>query len=621
MKTPLLLPMPKVISLKKGLCLLTCNPLIINIVGKNNSLLFTAQNLKKHLKDILHLESLIISTGAESSNGINLKIERTKEAYQLDAQNIKIKISASNEEGIFQGVQTLKQLITQYGMHLPQVLIKDSPQFPLRGFYHDVTRSKVPTLKTLKELVERMSRYKLNHLQLYIEHTFAFQSIPELWADKDPLTAEEILELDDFSAKHFVELVPSLSTFGHLYELLRLPRFEHLNELDVKSSQIPFSLNDRMHHYTLDVNQKESFTLVQKMLKEFIPLFKSKQFNICCDETFDLGKGKNQQIAEKFGKGKLYVDFLKKIINEIKNYDLTPMFWGDIILRSPELIKDLPKDIIYLNWNYSGAPPEESVKVFHHHKVQQVLCPGVNGWNNFMNNINKSSSNIQQMSDYARKYKALGILNTDWGDCGHVNMLANSIHGMALGACCSWSTKNPENDYFDKALSLLEWQDDTAELASLIRSVGDFNSYTINDCHSWAIKNNGLAQKELSIKETKAYNYIKNSYHLQEILLKLQKISQSNIQQQDIQEFIWSTRTLIWIQSVLLLKKRFEFKQKNTKTILSLPESITEGFQLINDYQKLWRVRNKESELHHSRDILIGVCKKLEAFKMEATIK
>lgn len=617
MKMPYLLPYPKSVTSKKGVCSLTTHPLSIFLVGKNNNFLTAAQNLKNHIKEVLHLDALILPTMEETDNGIQLKIAPTKESYQLELFDSKIRISANNEEGVFQGVQTLKQLLTQYGPNLPQYLIKDSPAFSLRGFYHDVTRSKVPTLKTLKELVVRMASYKLNHLQLYIEHTFAFQSIPELWADKDPLTAEEILELDEFAAKHFVELVPSMSSFGHLYELLRLPRFEHLNELNVKGSQIAHSLRDRMAHYTLDVSQKESLTVVQTMLKEFIPLFKSKKFNICCDETFDLGKGKNLKLAEKVGSGRLYIDFLKKIVGEVKKYDLTPMFWGDIVLHSPELIKELPKDLIYLNWNYNGNPPEEPSKVFHKNKVKQVMCPGVSGWNNFMNNINIASSNIQRMTDYARKYNAFGILNTDWGDFGHVNMLANSIHGMALGASCSWSTKNPENEYFDKALSILEWQDRTGSIASLIRSVGDFNTFNIADCYVWAKQNqvDWYVKKEQKIKDTKADVYIKSLNSLKPLYMKIKQLSLNNSHEQDFSEFIWSTRILIWVQNIVLLKKRFEYKEKNIKTFISLDEAIKEGYLITNEYEKLWRARNKESELRHTRDTFIGVCNRLENLK------
>ena len=96
--TTFLLPMPKSITKNRGVGSLSTHPLNIYIIGKNNNLLFTAQNLKAHLKNILHLDSQIITTTEESNGGINLQIGRTKESYQLDTHDSKIKITANNED-------------------------------------------------------------------------------------------------------------------------------------------------------------------------------------------------------------------------------------------------------------------------------------------------------------------------------------------------------------------------------------------------------------------------------------------------------------------------------------------------------------------------------------------
>ena len=65
-----------------------------------------------------------------------------------------------------------------------------------------------------------MSRYKLNQLQLYVEHTYLFRDFSEMWRDQTPLTAEEIRELDSYCRERHIELVPSLASFGHLCTLL-----------------------------------------------------------------------------------------------------------------------------------------------------------------------------------------------------------------------------------------------------------------------------------------------------------------------------------------------------------------------------------------------------------------
>ena len=108
-----------------------------------------------------------------------------------------------------------------------------------------------------EKLADRMAFYKLNQMQLYIEHTFLFRDFSEIWRDDTPLTAEEILELDRYCLERGIELVPSLSTFGHLYKVLGSKHYSHLCELE-GSEAMPFSLRGRMHHHTINVSSPES---------------------------------------------------------------------------------------------------------------------------------------------------------------------------------------------------------------------------------------------------------------------------------------------------------------------------------------------------------------------------
>ena len=85
----------------------------------------------------------------------------------------------------------------QGGSVLPCIKITDKPDLPHRGYYLDETRGRVLKLDYLKKAVDRLCRYKINELQLYVEHTYLFEGLSEMWRDETPLTAEEIMELDD----------------------------------------------------------------------------------------------------------------------------------------------------------------------------------------------------------------------------------------------------------------------------------------------------------------------------------------------------------------------------------------------------------------------------------------
>ncbi|NLE02950.1 MAG: family 20 glycosylhydrolase [Fibrobacter sp.] len=559
-----------------------------------------AQTLKTSISSLLGIELLITTQNTDDKKIVFFCNDSSGEGYEISIDSNLVELKAESGRGLFWAVQTLIQIIRYHKSFLPSLSIKDSPDFLNRGFYHDVTRGKVPTLNTLKWLVEKISSYKMNQLQLYVEHSFAFKKIPELWTGKDPLTAEEILELDLYCKKYHVELIPSLATFGHLYELLRLKRFEHLNELNVKASLLPHNLWDRMAHYTIDVSNDESFSLIKSMIEEYLPLFSSRYFNICCDETFDLGKGKNREKAEVYGRGKLYISFVKKIVDLVISHGKVPMLWGDIVLNHPELISELPRDVIFLNWGYTPDVTEDSTKIFASKGVSQYVCPGTTGWSRFINDIAAASQNIRKMARFGRKFQAAGILTTDWGDCGHINPIAGSLHGMALGAAVSWNTNSYEDDsLFDKSLSFLEFDDSSQTVCGLLRDLGSLCFYHFGNLYAWVYGISGLWNKEEQLKNTNILdleqNYIRAGEIRNELML---SFSGKNNRLVDFKELLWSASAIEWVLGLLIFKKNVEYNQYGNLT-LKKDTIIHSGYDILNTFINIWRLRNKESELNN----------------------
>lgn len=267
-----LLPMPRKIENREGNFTIFYDTKIILDESCSFDILEEALNLKKEIFKKIKIMLPITKSFKKDINSIYLKkTEGRKESYEIEISKDGIVITGSDDAGLFYGIQTLKQIVRNSAPVIPNLYIKDEPSFDVRGFYHDITRGKVPTLDTLKELVDKASFYKINQLQLYIEHTFAFKDLSEMWLGADPLTAEEILILDEYCRKKHIELVPSLATFGHLYTLLTTKSYRHLCELEVKDK--PFTWYDRMAHHTIDVSNEESLKLIDKMIEEFIPLF------------------------------------------------------------------------------------------------------------------------------------------------------------------------------------------------------------------------------------------------------------------------------------------------------------------------------------------------------------
>lgn len=464
-----LLPVPKKIEETGGTYLVTYQqPISLTPLCGEKELGY-AKILQQELDTRLgYTLPLLRAACADGKQGIVLNLTGTSEAesYRLEITKQGVRITADGTRGLWWGVSTLRQLVFQFGAVLPCVTIDDAPDFANRGFYHDITRGRVPTPAMLRELVDRMAYFKLNQLQLYIEHTYLYEDFSEMWRDDTPLTAQDILELDAYCRARGVELVPSFALFGHLHKLLCTRDYAPLCELE-GSPENPVWLVDRMRHHTLDVSNPESIALVRRMLAEVLPLFSSEKVNICADETFDLGKGRSKAYVDKTGTHRAYVDFLKQICQAVADAGRTPMFWGDIILAQPELVKELPPGTICLNWGYGVEEGEEGAKRLRDAGAVQYCCPGTHTWMRFISRSDNAYQNIRNMCTFGKRYGAAGILTTDWGDLGHINPPRMSVPGLAYGAMFSWNDAPIPVEQADQMISSLVYGSRAQEVISL----------------------------------------------------------------------------------------------------------------------------------------------------------
>lgn len=412
----------------------------------------------------------VVGEPGEGDIFLTLNRELSPQEYCLEIKEEQIIISGGDGAGIFYGTQTLCQIIEQSGPVLSCIKITDKPDLPHRGYYLDETRGRVLKLDYLKKAVDRLCRYKINELQLYVEHTYLFEGLSEMWRDETPLTAEEIMELDDYCRRRHVELVPSLSSFGHLYTLLSTKTCGELCEMENSWKQ-PFSYIDRMRHHTVNVGDERTLPLIKRMLEEYMSLFSTDKFNFCGDETFDLGKGKAKPLADEKGVHRIYIDYIKELCEFLVEKGKQPMFWGDVICGEPELVKELPENVICLTWGYAPDQSDEAARKMAQTGVKQYLCPGVSSWNHWMAHIEDSYQNIVRMCDYAQKYDAIGVLNTDWGDFGHIAHPEFSVPGMIYGAAFSWNHETIPYEEINRQISCVEFHDDSGKLVGLLAEI------------------------------------------------------------------------------------------------------------------------------------------------------
>jgi hypothetical protein len=150
------------------------------------------------------------------------------QGYRVRIGSGGVAIDAADAAGEFYARATLAQLALVHRGALPVGTVEDWPDVAVRGVMLDVSRDKVPTIETLKELVDRLASWKINQVQLYTEHTFAYTGHEDVWRDASPLTAAEVRDLDSYCRDRHVELVPNQNCLGHWERWLRHDRYRDL---------------------------------------------------------------------------------------------------------------------------------------------------------------------------------------------------------------------------------------------------------------------------------------------------------------------------------------------------------------------------------------------------------
>ena len=394
--------------------------------------------------------------------------------YRLAITDAAVRLEAQSPAAAFHGLQTLIQIATQSPAgRLPRLHIDDWPDFQDRGVYYDVCRGRVPKLARLMEQVAVLSHFKINQYQLYMEHTFRFRGHPDIGKGASPLSAEDILVLDAWCRESNVNLVPSLASFGHLATVLKHPQYRHLAEdWGVGKYTHPESKGWGARGWSLSPANPKIYSFLDSLYSEFLPVFSDKRFNVCCDETWDLGWGQTHELCKKLGKGRVYLNHIVKLNRLSRKYGKKIMFWGDIIRHYPDLIKDIPKDALVLDWGYGFNHPFDRIRDFRRAGLDFYACPGTSAWVSLFPRLYEAMANIHGFAAAARKNKGLGVLNTDWGDGGHYNFMEYSWHGYLFGAEQSWNVDADRKTFTARFAKLFFGADDPA-LVRAIETLGE----------------------------------------------------------------------------------------------------------------------------------------------------
>ncbi len=251
------------------------------------------------------------------ANAISNNPYSEEEAYSIRIDSKSVLISATSNHGVFNAIQTLRQLRKNRGTKsfLSGCEIEDWPAFHIRGFMHDTGRSYIE-FDELKKEIELLSHYKINTFHWHLTENLAWRIqskvIPSLTEasnmERHPgkfYTQPEAKELVKFCKERFVTLIPEIDMPGHSAAFVRATGF--------------------------DMQSPEGKPLVKKLLAEMCDLFDVPTIHIGTDEV---------KIRDK--------DFVVEMAQLIRNHGKQPMGW---IPGS-----DLGSDALYQMWTGKSKP-------------------------------------------------------------------------------------------------------------------------------------------------------------------------------------------------------------------------------------------------------------------------
>jgi hexosaminidase len=165
------------------------------------------------------------------------------ERYHLAISPSRLDLTASTTEGLFRGLQTLRQLIHQGGNRtearavLPCLQIKDQPFYAYRGFMLDVGRHFFD-VQEIKKLLDACALLKLNAFHWHLTEDQGWRiDIPayprlteigsrrrETRKDNKPVegfyTQDQIRDVVRYASDRFITIIPEIDLPGHIRSAL-----------------------------------------------------------------------------------------------------------------------------------------------------------------------------------------------------------------------------------------------------------------------------------------------------------------------------------------------------------------------------------------------------------------
>jgi hexosaminidase len=364
-----LVPVPAKIKTTSGQ--FTINSKTKIVLTSNTEEMKNAVAIFNHLLNRAAGFRLEITENPATANAIICKLNASvsnKEGYKLSVQKELITLEAQTAQGIFYGMQTLRQLLPyqierpylgNVAWTIPCLEIEDAPRFIHRGLMLDVARH-FYSKEFVMKFIDMLAYHKMNTFHWHLTEdqgwrieikqypnltkTGAYRNrtleghytIPEKrkWDNTRYggfYTQEEIKEVLAYAKKRFVTVIPEIEMPGHA--ISALTSYPHLS-----CTGGPFEVEGLWGVFDdIYCPKEETFQFLENVLSEVIDLFPSQYIHIGGDEA-PKKRWKNcahcQALIKKEGlkdEHELQSYFIKRIEKFVESKGRRIIGWDEIL--------------------------------------------------------------------------------------------------------------------------------------------------------------------------------------------------------------------------------------------------------------------------------------------------
>jgi hexosaminidase len=260
--------------------------------------------------------------------------ELGKEGYRLMINKQKVLLEANSPEGVFRGLQTLRQLfpdniekrtVQKAVWKIPAGEITDYPVYSYRGTMLDVCRHFFG-VEEVKRYIDLMTIYKLNTLHLHLSDDQGWRIEIKSWPKLTEIggstqvgggkggfyTQEEYKEIVKYAADRFITVVPEIDMPGHTNAALA--SYPELN-CDNKAKELYTGID--VGFSSLCVHKDITYKFVDDVIRELAAITPGEYIHIGGDESHSTKKDD-------------YVYFIEKVQDIVKKHGKKVLGWDEI---------------------------------------------------------------------------------------------------------------------------------------------------------------------------------------------------------------------------------------------------------------------------------------------------